>query len=65
LFGLSGLIWLAVLLPIQFKQARLLKGHATEVPADYFRLDRIWSVAGVIASLAPLPVLWLMVTKGS
>lgn len=66
LFGVSGAIWVAVLLPIQFKQANLLRASPAEViPQEYFRLARLWSFAGVIATLFPLPAIYLMVAKGS
>ena len=63
LFGFSGLLWLAVLVPIQVKQARLLKGAVGEVPAAYYRLEGVWSAVGILATLVPLPALWMMITK--
>ena len=66
LFGVSGAIWVAVLLPIQFKQAKLLRESTTEIiPQAYYRLARVWSVAGAIATLFPLPAIYLMVAKGT
>lgn len=65
LFGASGAVWLTVLLPIQFKQMRLLHNSATkEIPAQYHRLARLWSIAGTFATLLPLPAIYLMVSKG-
>lgn len=65
LFGLSGLIWLVVLLPVQVKQARLAKAFidGSAIPAEYWRLSRWWFVAGTAASVLPLISLLLMVTK--
>lgn len=64
LFGLSGAIWLAVLVPIQFKQARLLRlAQAGVVPDAYHRLARLWWGAGLLATALPLPALYLMVAK--
>jgi len=66
LFGASGAIWIAVLLPIQFKQAQMLRTSTTEViPKAYFRLARIWSIAGILATLLPLPAVYLMVSRGT
>lgn len=66
LFGVSGAIWIAVLLPIQFKQAQILRTAPTEtVPSEYYRLARMWSVAGVVATLFPLPAVYLMVSRGA
>ena len=64
LFGASGVIWVAVLLPIQFKQAKILRAAPTaDVPAEYYRLAGLWSVAGVVATLFPLPAIYLMVAR--
>lgn len=62
LFGLSGLIWVAVLVPIQLKQ-RLLLRATTQITAEYLQLSRVWQMSGAVATLLPLPILYLMVTK--
>ena len=61
----SGLIWMAVLLPVQIKQARLacLFADGSPIPAEYWRLSRWWLIAGSLASLLPMASLYLMVTK--
>lgn len=65
LFGISGAIWIAVLVPIQFKQAKMLRMSATEeIPNEYYRLARMWSLAGALATLFPLPAVYLMVSRG-
>jgi uncharacterized membrane protein len=65
LLATSGLLWLMVLVPIQLRQARLLRGlpETAQLPAAYHRLSLWWSVVGTIATLAPLPALWLMSAK--
>lgn len=66
LFGVSGAIWIAVLLPIQFKQAKMLRMSPTEeIPWEYYRLARLWSLAGILATLVPLPAVYLMVSRGT
>lgn len=66
LFGVSGVIWIAVLVPIQLKQAHMLRVSPTEeVPKEYHRLARIWSFAGTLATLFPLPSVYLMVSRGA
>jgi len=66
LFGVSGAIWLFVLVPIQLKQARLLRASRQEtIPDEYHRLARLWSLAGTVATLVPLPAIYLMVSKGA
>jgi uncharacterized membrane protein len=56
LLTFSGLIWLFVLVPIQLKQ------HS-EITEDYWRLSRIWKIAGAISTVLPLPIVYFMVTK--
>ena len=62
LLSFSGLIWLFILVPIQLKQRALLQNTDT-VCEDYWRLSRIWQIAGAIATLLPLPIVYFMVTK--
>ena len=62
LFGLSGLIWVLVLVPLQLKQRALLK-KTTTITGEYLQLSRIWQISGAIATVLPLPILYLMVTK--
>jgi uncharacterized membrane protein len=62
LFGVSGLIWMLVLVPIQFKQ-RLLLRRTTQITREYLQLSRVWQISGAVATLLPLPILYLMVTK--
>ena len=64
LFGLSGLIWALVLLPIQLRQRALLARFDYITP-DYVRLSRLWQLAGAAATLLPLPIIYLMVTKAA
>ncbi|MBI3774501.1 MAG: DUF2269 domain-containing protein [Gammaproteobacteria bacterium] len=65
LFGISGAIWVAVLVPIQFKQAQILRvSTIEEIPKEYHRLARLWSLAGTLATLFPLPAVYLMVSRG-
>jgi uncharacterized membrane protein len=62
-FGLSGLLWIAVLVPVQIRQARLLRSASGTIPAEYKRLARIWSIVGIVATLATLPPLYWMVAR--
>lgn len=64
-FALSGLVWLAILLPLQIRQARLARQFATggPIPAAYWQLARRWNLAGSIASLLPFASLFWMVAK--
>ena len=62
LFGLSGLIWMLVLVPIQLKQRRLLQ-RTTQITSEYLQWSRIWQVSGAVATALPLPIIYLMVIK--
>jgi len=62
LFGLSGLIWLLVLVPIQLKQRQMLR-RTTQITAEYLQLSRTWYIAGGLATVLPLPIVYLMVNK--
>lgn len=66
LFTASGIIWGAVLIPVQIRQARMAREFAASgsgIPASYDRLCRVWLIAGTIATLLPLANLYVMVMK--
>lgn len=65
LFLVSGVVWVTVLIPIQIRQARLVRGFGrdSEIPQAYWRLAKRWAVFGTIATLLPLVNLYLMVFK--
>lgn len=62
LFGLSGLIWALLLLPIQIRQWHILR-RTTFITREYLQLSRLWQISGAVATMLPLPVLYFMVTK--
>jgi uncharacterized membrane protein len=64
LFGLSGLIWMLVLLPIQLKQRNILR-NTTQITREYLQLSKVWQISGAVATVLPLPILYLMVTKAA
>lgn len=65
LFAVSGVVWMAVLLPIQSKQARLARTFEKggEIPEEFWKLSKRWNGAGAVASLLPLGALFLMIAK--
>ncbi len=65
LFIASGVIWAAILIPVQLKQARLARGFedGSPVPEEYWRLNRHWYIWGVLATIVPLANLYWMVFK--
>ena len=65
LYVVTGLFWLPVVV-IQLRMrdlARLAAKENSPLPADYYRLFRIWFVCGFPAFAAILGILWLMLTK--
>jgi uncharacterized membrane protein len=65
LFVASGLIWVAILIPVQTLQARLARGFADggPIPERYWRLGRLWMVFGIAATALPAANLYVMVFK--
>lgn len=65
LFAAAGLVWVAVLIPVQTMQARLARGfaHGGDIPPRYWRLARIWMIGGSLATVLPLAALAVMVMK--
>lgn len=65
LFAVTGVVWLAVLLPLQramirYSAACVDRGYITE---EYARASRWWAVFGTIATLLPVVILYLMIAK--
>jgi uncharacterized membrane protein len=65
LFIASGVIWAAILIPIQVVQARLARSFrdAPAIPDRYWRLSNLWMAFGAIATALPLVNLYLMIFK--
>ena len=65
LFVASGVIWAAILVPIQVVQARLARSFrdAQAIPERYWRLSTLWTVFGAVATVLPLVNLYLMIFK--
>ena len=63
LFGISGLIWAILLVPIQLRQRVLLRRDKA-ITVEYLRLSKIWQISGAVATVVPLPIMYLMITKG-
>lgn len=65
LFNLSGLIWVAILIPVQIKQERMAQKFkdGAEIPQEYWVLVKRWYFWGTLATLLPLMNLYWMVFK--
>ncbi len=67
LFGISGVLWVAILIPIQIKQGKEAKHFTvdTVISDAYWKRETIWLVAGIAATILPLISVVLMVLKPS
>lgn len=65
LFGLSAVVWLVFLLPIQTKLSTLTRGFDdhSPIPDRYWQLEKWWLFWGTVATLLPLAVIPIMVFK--
>ncbi len=65
LFGVSGAIWLFILVPAQVRQARMARAFANggEIPAAYQRDAQRWIVWGIIATIPLVAAVWVMIYK--
>jgi len=65
LFGVTGVIWLVVLLPMQRAMIRYSAAALTDgkIPEAYRQASRRWNAFGVAATLIPVVILYLMVFK--
>ncbi len=65
MFFLSGLLWVAILIPLQIRLARLARGFAGggAIPDEYWRLNRVWLWVGILATVLPAANLYFMVFK--
>ncbi|MCM3782389.1 DUF2269 domain-containing protein [Neobacillus mesonae] len=66
LFGITGFVWAAILIPIQRRMIRFSMDSVKEgaITAQYRLASRQWAVYGVAATFLPLVILYLMVMKG-
>jgi uncharacterized membrane protein len=65
LFAASALIWLTILIPVQFQQARLARTFSSggQIPLRYWQLALRWYVFGALATVLPLTNIFLMALK--
>jgi uncharacterized membrane protein len=65
LFVASGILWVAVLIPVQIMQARLARKFQAggEIPQRYWKLARVWMFFGSVAVVLPVMTVYFMVAK--
>jgi len=65
LLAISGLIWMAILIPAQIRQAKAARSFANggEIPESYRRDASRWLFWGIVATVPLAVAVWLMVFK--
>ncbi|TDF94808.1 DUF2269 family protein [Paenibacillus piri] len=65
LFAVTGIVWLAVLIPLQKSMIRYSADwmRSGVMPRAYRQASFYWAVFGIAASLLPVLILILMITK--
>ena len=63
LLVVTAVIWVAGLLPLQFRMARLSRLQVSNISSDpaYRRSSKLWSMLGGVATLLPIVILVLIV----
>lgn len=65
IFVASGIIWVAVLVPLQARMGRMARAFAAggPIPAAYWRANRWWLAVGLADTILPAANIWVMVNK--
>ena len=64
LFGISGLIWVLILIPIEYWKLRMANDFASGgFPERFWRLNRWWIIWDIVATVLPLLNIYVMVAK--
>lgn len=65
LFAITGVIWLAILIPLQRAMIRHSAAciESGNISKSYVKASRLWDVFGIIATLLPIVILYLMISK--
>ena len=65
MFVVVGMIWGAILVPLQIAQSRMARQFAEggEIPARYWKLERLWRTFSALALLLVLMSIYWMVFK--
>lgn len=65
LFIASGVIWVLILIPLQIKLHQLARQFKNQqkVPDEYWQLEKLWMIFGIVATVLPLMNLYWMVFK--
>jgi len=67
LFVVSGAMWLAILVPLQVRMARLSRQFQTDsdIPRAYLTASRAWYIVGLTSTVPLVAAMWVMIAKPS
>ena len=65
LFGISTILWLVQLIPLQIKLTKISKllDHERKIPKEYWVLEKRWFLIGWLGTVLPLANFYLMIFK--
>lgn len=65
LFAFTGIIWLTILIPLQRGMIRHIAQciESGNISNAYRQASRNWAVFGIVATLLPIAILYLMISK--
>lgn len=65
LFAITGVVWLAILIPLQRAMIRHSAAciESGNISKAYVQASRLWAVFGIMATLLPIMILYLMIAK--
>ncbi|WP_433945520.1 DUF2269 family protein [Paenibacillus sp. SN-8-1] len=66
LFAITGIIWAVILIPLQRGMIKYSEQSIStgSISNEYRNASRSWAIYGLIATLLPIVILYLMVAKG-
>ena len=63
MFGISGAIWLFILVPLQIRQSRDARSASDHLPVRYWTDAKTWLIWGILATLPLMATIWIMIAK--
>jgi uncharacterized membrane protein len=65
LFVVSGIMWLAILIPLQVRMARMARSFegGGAIPKEYTSASRAWFIVGIVSTIPLVAATWVMISK--
>jgi uncharacterized membrane protein len=65
LFSITGVFWIFLLIPLQRKMIRISAQliENDQVGTEYKRLSFLWAIFGLIATILPIVIMFVMISK--